>query len=135
MKVLDIEILEWPDALLHSLGSLNPETHQPVIETLMDDGLMRREKSSPIPIFKGTVTMSELDRSLLNEFYKASHGRHFSFVDPQTKATVYATFAQPPRDHRTTIQVGSHTTYEVEIVLVNTTSLIEGAIAFERAER
>lgn len=133
--MLGIEILEWPDALVYGLGSLKPEMHQPVTETPMEDGFTRRVKGSPIPIFKGIVTMSESDRSLLDAFYEASHGRHFSFVDPQTKATVYATFARPPRNHITAIQVGSHATYEVEIVLKNTTSLIEAALAADRAER
>ena len=79
--------------------------------------------------------MSESARSLLDVFYETSHGRHFSFVDPQTKATVYATFAKPPHTYTTTMQVGSRTTYEVEIVLVNTTSLVEAALAAEQSER
>ena len=41
---------------------------------------------------------------------------------------------KPHRKHLKTILVGSHTSGEVEIVLVNTTSQTEAAYAAKRAE-
>ena len=124
-----LQIIEWPKVLSHVLDGLERTTHQEFTETKMDSGhVHRRPKSSPFPVFKGTVVLSEAEKSALDQFCKASVGRHFSFSNPRTGATVYATLMQVPFVRSTHIVVGAETTYKVELVVRDTTDLIERAL-------
>ena len=95
----------------------------------MDSGhVHRRPKTSPFPIFKGTVALGEAEKAVLGQFFEARVGHHFSFRNPRTGAAVYATFMQAPFVRSTHIIVGSDNTYEVELVLRDTTDLVERAL-------
>ena len=100
--------------------------HQEFTETKMDDGhVHRRPKTSPFPIFEGTVVLSKAEKTALDEFYEASRGRHCSFSNPRTGAAVYAAFMQVPFVRSTHIVAGAHTSFEVEFILRDTTDLIQ----------
>ena len=74
------------------------------------------------------MSLSEVEKKRLDEFVEASHGRHFSFRDPKTRAFVYAAFLRFPFNQSQQAVVGSHSTYDVQIVLRDTTELIEEAL-------
>ena len=125
-----LKILRWPEQLNRALGHLERTTHQDFIETRMDSGHVRRSpKTTPIPIFKGIVSLSRDERVPLDEFFSvASAGRHFSFQDPSTGEKVYAAFMQAPFDREIRSIVGGDTTYLVEITLKDTTTLVKAAL-------
>ena len=129
MNIPRLDILKWPDQISRVLDHLERTTHQDFHETPMDDGsIKRRPVTSPIPVLTGTVSMTAAEKRLLQSFFDAARGHHFSFEDPKSKALAYATFVKPPFDRSTHILVGSRTTYDVDIVLKDTTELIRNAL-------
>ena len=96
-----VEILDWPEQLHRVLDHLERTTHQEFIETQMDAGPPRRRpRTSQMPTFEGNALLSHAERTALGKFYAAVEGRHFSFKDPRTGETVYATFMQAPRNRK-----------------------------------
>ena len=63
-----------------------------------------------------------------DEFYAAGTGCHFSFKDPRTGETIYATFMQAPFDREMRDIAGTDPTYLVEIALKDTTTLVKAAL-------
>ena len=90
--------------------------------------MRRRPKTTPIPIFKGTVSLSRDERVPLDEFFSVAADRHFSFQDPSNGEKVYAAFMQAPFDRETRSIVGGDTTYLVEITLKDTTTVVKAAL-------
>lgn len=124
-----LQLVEWPRALNHVLDGLARTTHQEFLETRTDSGhVRRRPKTSPFPVFKGTVVLNESPKVALDQFFQLNAGRHFAFSNPRTGATAYATFSKAPFVRSTRIVVGAGTTYEIELVLRDTTDLIERAL-------
>ena len=124
-----LEILDWPEQLHCGLDHLERTTHQEFIEAQMDDGSVRRRPAtSPMPAFKGNVLLSPAERTALDEFYAAVEGCHFSFKDPRTGETVYATFMQAPFNREMRDITGTDPTYLVEIALKDTTTLVKAAL-------
>ena len=124
-----LQIVEWPKGLSHVLDRLERSMHQEFTTTKMDSGhVRRRPTTTPFPVFQGTVALREAEKAALDQFFEARVGRHFSFKNPCTEATVYATFMRAPFVRSTQLVVGSDTTYEVELVLRDTTNLIEPAL-------
>lgn len=128
-----LKILAWPEQLSHVLDHLKQATHQDFREMRMDDGFVsRRPATTPTPIFKGIVSLSQAEETALMEFFYASQGHHLSFRYPKTESQVYVTFMKAPFNRKQTITIGSsHTTHdvEVEIVLRDNTTLIEEAVS------
>jgi len=59
----------WPGDLAHVLAQLTPDTFQPMIETRMDSGhVRRRPRTSPIPVLQGTVRLDGAAADLLERF-------------------------------------------------------------------
>lgn len=124
-----LQLVEWPKVLNQVLDGLERTMHQEFRETRMESGhVHRRPKTSPFPIFKGTAILDQTAKAVLDRFFQLSMTRHFSFTNPRTGATVYATFYEAPFLRSTHIAVGADTTYEVEFVLRDTTDLIERAL-------
>ena len=129
MKDRRLEILDWPEQLHHVLDHLERTIHQKFIETETDSGIvLRRPATSPISVFKGNVLLSHAERTALDEFFEAGAGCHFSFKDPRTGETVYASFMQAPFDREKRDITGTDPTYLVEIALRDTTTLIKDAL-------
>ena len=80
-----------------------------------------------MPTFKGNVLLSHAERTALDDFYTAAASCHFSFKDPHTGETVYATFMQAPRNRKRR-DIGTDPTYLVEIALKDTTTLVKAAL-------
>ena len=74
------------------------------------------------------MALREAEEAALDHFLEARVGRHFSFKSPYTGVTVYATFMRAPFVGLAQIVVGSDPTYEVELVLHDTTNLTEPAL-------
>ncbi len=124
-----LKILKWPDDLHHILDCLVRATHQEFVEFPTDSGeTLRRPRTSPMPVFTGTATLCRSEKSVLDRFFDASRGHHYSFTDPSTGMTVYATFLRQPALKRQQIEVGRSETFEVELFLRDTTGMIQQAL-------
>ena len=124
-----LEILDWPEQLRHALDHLERKTHQEFTKTQMDDEAVRRSSvTNPMSVFKGNVLLSHTGRLALDKFYAAAADCHFSFKDPRTGETFYATFMQAPFDREQRDITGTDPTYLVEIALKDTTTLIKAAL-------
>ena len=124
-----LAILVWPDQLARVLGHLEQEMHQEFDTTQMADGFIsQRPITTPMPIFKATVSLSKAEEVALMEFFNACQGRHFSFRNPKTQRQVYASFMEIPFTRSQSMNFSrSHTTHdmEVEIILKDTTHSIQ----------
>ena len=96
----------------------------------MDDGYVQSlATSSPFPVFKGVVSLSEIEWRVLEVFSKQAIRSPFRFKDG-SGSTVYAKFQKPPVPRSQRLKgfhsdgVAIETTYEVEIVLGDETDLI-----------
>ena len=111
------------------MDHLERKPHQEFTETQMDDGSVRRAAvTSPMSVFKGNVLLSHTERLALDKFYAAAAGCYFSFKDPRTGETVYATFMQAPFNREQRDITSTDPTYLVEIALKDTTTLIKAAL-------
>ena len=129
MNTTSIKILKWPGQLRHIVDHLERTTDQDFINTPMENGsVKRRPATTPYPVFKGTVLLSRAEKTALDEFYDISQRHHFSFEETNSQATVYATFKDKPFVQAQRI-VGSDVSYDVIIVLNDTTGIIENALA------
>ena len=129
MNDLRLIILKWPDKLNHILDCLESTTHQEFRDTRMDDGSVKRALiSSPMPLFKGQVSLSYGEKTVLDVFFEESAGRHFMFQYPPTGKTVYATFMKQPFIREQKLVVGANSSYIIEILLKETTGTIEKAL-------
>ena len=125
-----LPIVEWPKEFSHVLDRLDSSMHQKFTVMKTDSGhVRRRPTTTPFPIFRGTAILSEAEMTALDELFEATLGRHFSFRNPRTGAMVYATFMRAPFVRSTQIVVGSDTTYQVDLVLRDTTDVIQRSLA------
>ena len=124
-----LPIVQWPKELGQVLDRLDSSMHQEFTVIKTDSGHVRRRPTTTrFPIFQGTAVLSEAEMSALDEIFKATLGSHFSFRNRRTGAMVYATFMRAPLVRSKQIVVGSHTTYEVDIVLRDNTDLIQRSL-------
>ena len=84
--------------------------------------------TTPYPVFKGTVSLSQVKKTALDEFFNIGQRHHFSFEEKDSQAKVYATFKEKPFVKAQRI-IDSHVSYDVIIVLKDTTGMIENALA------
>ena len=121
-----LQMVEWPKELSQVLDRLDRSMHQEFTAMKTDSGhVCRRPTTTPFPIFQGTAAFSEAEMASFDEFFEATVGRPFSFRNPRTGAMVYAPLMRAPFVRSTQIVVGSNTTYEVDILLRDTTRLIQ----------
>ena len=81
-----------------------------------------------IQYLKELYQFPRLRKTALDEFCNISQRHHFSFEETNSQATVYATFKDKPFVQAQRI-VGSDVSYDVIIVLKDTTGIIENALA------
>ena len=66
-----LEILVWPEELSHVPAHLEQGAHQDFHEMQMEDGFVsRRPATTPIPVFKGTVSLSQAQKAVLKGIYR-----------------------------------------------------------------
>lgn len=130
-----LQIVPWPESLLHFIDDLKPSQAQFFSETKFDSGdVARHATSTPFPILRAFVQLSEVDWMTLQSMVAQPRGTHFSIVDFSTGEERFVTFLEPPNlikssksytvDSQTT---ASSATYDVEFVLQDRTKTINEA--------